>query len=222
MEPAIFSNLSAGIFLGFSAGIAPGPMLTLIIAQTLRFGVREGCKLALVPLLSDAPVLISAWLVAAQLQRFQMALGLFSCAGGALLLWLGYESWQTRTLQLTEAPSTTASLQQPATPQPQAQPQSWTRGILLNLLNPHPWLFWLTVGVPLLMRGGTANVWAGVAFVAGFYALLIGMKLVIVLLLGRLRHWLTGPNYGWTMRGLALLMWLFAAVLLRDGLRLLR
>ena len=35
---------------GLSCGLAPCPMLALLLAQTLRHGPREGCKIALPPL----------------------------------------------------------------------------------------------------------------------------------------------------------------------------
>ena len=47
----MFTALASGMLLGFSAGLSPGPMLTLVLAQTLRHGSREGCKIALTPLL---------------------------------------------------------------------------------------------------------------------------------------------------------------------------
>ena len=52
----MFSALTAGILLGLSAGFAPGPLLTLVIAQTLKHNVREGIKVALAPLISDFPI----------------------------------------------------------------------------------------------------------------------------------------------------------------------
>jgi hypothetical protein len=42
----MITALASGAFLGVSCGLAPGPLL----AQTLRHGPREGCKIALTPL----------------------------------------------------------------------------------------------------------------------------------------------------------------------------
>ena len=50
-------QLILGITLGFGAGIAPGPLLGLIVASTLRRGWKAGLRLALVPLISDAPLI---------------------------------------------------------------------------------------------------------------------------------------------------------------------
>jgi threonine/homoserine/homoserine lactone efflux protein len=136
-------------------------------------------------------------------------LGLVSLAGGALLLWLGSESWRTRAFEFLAAAASTTTA-----------PHSLTRGVLLNLLNPHPWLFWLMVGVPFLTRALPQTLWAGVLFTAGFYLLFIGSKVVLVL--GRARIWLNEQRYELVMRGLGLLWFGFAALLLRDGWQLLQ
>jgi len=59
--------LASGVLLGWSAGLSPGPLLALLLAQTLRHGPREGCKIALTPLVTDAPIIVVALVVAAKL-----------------------------------------------------------------------------------------------------------------------------------------------------------
>ena len=53
----------------FSCGLASGPLLALLLAQTLRHGPHEGCKIALTPLLTDAPIITVALVVAAKNTR---------------------------------------------------------------------------------------------------------------------------------------------------------
>jgi hypothetical protein len=48
----MMTALASGVLLGFSCGLAPGPLLALVLAQTLRHGAREGYKIALTPLVS--------------------------------------------------------------------------------------------------------------------------------------------------------------------------
>ncbi len=54
----MLAYLLQGIVLGFTAGISPGPMLGLVINQTLKHGWRAGSVTALAPLLSDMPIII--------------------------------------------------------------------------------------------------------------------------------------------------------------------
>ena len=48
----------AGILLGVYAGLSPGPMLFLVVSQTIKHDYREGLKIAFSPLISDIPIII--------------------------------------------------------------------------------------------------------------------------------------------------------------------
>ena len=63
------------------------------------------------------------------------------------------------------------------------------RGLLVNFLSPHPWLFWITVGGPTLIRAWQADAWHAVAFLFGFYGPLVGGKILVALgVAGGRRH----------------------------------
>lgn len=177
-------------------------MLALVLAQTLRHGPREGCKIALAPLVTDAPIILVALALAAQLAALRPLLGLVAIAGAIFVLYLAWES--LRPLR-------------PETETPAERPRSWFKGIATNLLNPHPWLFWLTVGAAMLAKSRAKGWPVAAAFLFGFYLLLVGSKMAVALLAGRSRHLLTGRPYRVAMRVLAMLLALFALLLLREG-----
>ncbi|NCD26558.1 MAG: hypothetical protein EOL86_13335, partial [Deltaproteobacteria bacterium] len=52
------SAAASGLVLGLSAGLSPGPLLTLMLSETLRHGVRAGLLVAVAPLISDLPIII--------------------------------------------------------------------------------------------------------------------------------------------------------------------
>ena len=196
--------LASGAFLGLSSGFAPGPLMALVLAQTLRHGAREGCKIALTPLVTDAPIILVALALASKLAELRPLLGIVSIAGGAFVLYLAWESfWPVR--QASETPA--------------ERPRSWFKGIVTNLLNPHPWIFWLTVGAAILAKA-TAQGWqVAAAFLFGFYLLLVGSKVLVALLTGRSRNLLAGQPYRVAMRVLAVMLALFAVLLFREGLK---
>jgi threonine/homoserine/homoserine lactone efflux protein len=196
--------LASGLLLGLSCGLAPGVLLTLVIAQTLRHGAREGCKVALAPLVTDLPIILLALVFAARLAEFQTLLGIVSIAGGFYVLWLAVDSF--RAGRADAAP-------------PECEPQSLRKGIVANFLNPNPWLFWFTAGAATLSKALAVGWLAAAVFLAAFYALLCGGKMAVAWLTARSRGFLTGGAYHWIMRTLGVLLALFAVLLFRDGMR---
>jgi threonine/homoserine/homoserine lactone efflux protein len=198
--------LVAGLVLGLAAGFSPGPLLAMVVAQALRHGLREGVKVAFVPLITDVPVILLSTLVLTGLASHGPVLGTISVAGGLFVGYLAYESLRTGPMELS------------ADARP---PRSLTTGALINMLSPHPYLFWLTVGAPTIHKG-IARSWLEPAlFLGGFYVCLVGSKVLVAVLVGRSRGLLTGQAYVNTMRGLGLLLLVFAVVLLAEGARLL-
>jgi threonine/homoserine/homoserine lactone efflux protein len=103
----------------------------------------------------------------------------------------------------------------------QTRPRSLAKGILVNILSPHPYLFWLSVGAPTMTRAWQAHIFAAVAFVASFYCLLVGSKIFLAVLAGKSKRFLTGRGYITTMRFLGLALCALALFLFKDGLDLL-
>jgi threonine/homoserine/homoserine lactone efflux protein len=202
----VFPFLITGVILGLSAGFSPGPLLTLVISQTLRHGIKEGLWVALAPLVTDLPIILITLLVLNQLTQSQAILGLISLVGGLFVLYLAVESLRTSRLDVEIRGG---------------EPQSLGKGVLVNALNPHPYLFWLTVGAPMLIKAWTENVFNAVGFVVGFYACLVGSKVLITLLTGTSRQFLAGKNYMYLMRVLGVLLIVFSGVLFKEGLVLL-
>ncbi len=200
----MLAAMITGLLLGASAGLSPGPMLALVLAQTLRHGPREGCKVALTPLVTDAPIILLVLVLAARLAQFQPMLGAMSVLGGVFILYLAWESLK-------------ATHREPGAPA--ERPRSWLKGITTNLLNPHPWVFWLTAGAAMLAKTLQEGWQTLGIFLAAFYAMLVGSKLAVALLAGRYRNVLSGSGYRVTMRVLAAMLALFGLLLLGDGLR---
>lgn len=206
MTPSPLSCLAAGTVLGLSAGFAPGPLLALVIRQTLRHDVKEGAKVALAPLITDVPIILVSLFLLNRLSDFDRVLGTVSLLGGGYVLYLAYESLRTGPVKLEPAAE---------------EPRSIRRGALINALNPHPYLFWATVGGPFLLRSGETALLTPALFVFGFYFFLVGSKVSLAVVVGRSRAFLTKRGYIWTLRVLGCLLVVFALFLLRDAVSLL-
>jgi threonine/homoserine/homoserine lactone efflux protein len=201
----MFAAVTTGMLLGLWAGLAPGPMLSLVITQTLQHNAKEGIKVALSPLVTDLPIIGLCLIVLARWTDAAWLLGTISLAGGVYILFLAYESARFKPL----AASTAAS-----------QPASMRKGIVVNFLNPHPYLFWITVGSPLLIKAWKDNPLAPLLFLTCFYGLLVGAKILLALLVGRTRNLLGSRGYIALMRVMGMVLALFAGLLLKEALEL--
>lgn len=202
IDDHMLTGLVTGLLLGSAAGLAPGPLMTVVIAQSLKHGPREGCKVALAPLITDGPIIATAFLVAGHLEHAQPLLGLLSLAGGLFVLYLAAQTFL--------APPPTLENPGPVT-------GSWLKGVLVNVLSPHPWMFWLTVGVVTLTRTSSRGYGEATVFLGTFYLFLVGTKIGLAVLIGRSRHRFNPRTHQLILRGLALALAVFACLLLHEG-----
>jgi len=199
----MISALTTGILFGLSSGLAPGPLLALVVTQTLKHDAKEGMKVAAAPLLTDLPIILVSVFILTRFLNYRSILGGISLVGGLYVLYLAYESLNTRFLSVGFS---------------ETEPRSFRKGWWVNTLSPHPYLFWITVGTPFILKSGAQGPLPPVLFVLFFYVSLVGSKMLLALLIGRSRSFLTKSTYLWIMRSLGFMLALFAIFLLRDGL----
>ena len=197
--------LVTGIILGLAAGFSPGPLLTLVVSETLQHDIRSGVKVALAPIITDLPIILLTLLLSTQLSRFKPILGGFSIVGGCFVLYLGVQCLRTKGVEIDLRT---------------AKPRSLAKGVIVNFLSPHPYIFWFSVGAPIVTKAMAESVFAPSAFIAGFYLFLVGSKILLALLVGRWRGFLAGRGYIYTMRFLGFVLCVLAVFLFRDGLKL--
>ena len=198
--------LSTGTLLGLAAGFAPGPLLVLVISETLRHNIKEGMKVSIAPIITDLPILLISLFVLTQLSNFNLLLGIISVLGGFFVLYLGYESLRIQGVELNLKEQSSNSLK---------------KGVITNVLNPHPYVFYMTVGAPMMVRAMDQNVFFAGAFLGSFLFLLVASKVVLAIIVGKSRTFLKGRAYINIMRILGILLILFSVFLFRDGIKLL-
>lgn len=154
-----------GLTLGFSAGVQPGPFLAYLLNQTLALGPRRALPFALAPLGSDGPIITIILLVLTQ-----MPLGfirVLQVAGGLFLLYLAYGAYRT-------AQANAAIITRPTQ-------TGFINAVLMNTISPGPWIFWSTVGGPLLLEAWRLSSGQALSFLLGFYLTLLGSLMGFVL-----------------------------------------
>lgn len=197
--------LFMGSLLGLSAGMAPGPLLTLVVSETLAHDIRAGVRVALAPLVSDLPIVLLTLFILSKVSGFQSVLGGISLVGGGVIFYMGIQGFRTPGAVLME----------------KKVPRSLTKGVLVNFLSPHPYLFWISVGAPAMGRAMAVNIGAAIFFVASFYLFLVGSKVGLAVFVGRSKSFLKGRIYRVTMKCLGGALCCLAIFLFKDGLGLL-
>ncbi len=198
------ASLYAGIVLGLSMGFSPGPFLMLVISQSLTHGAREGIKVSMAPLITDLPIILLSIFLLSKVVDSVFFLFAISLAQGLFLSYLAWENFQTRSIPF-ECQS--------------AIPHSVRRGVLVNFLNPNPYIFWFTVGSPMVLREWETSAVSSIGFLFSFYGCLVGAKCFIALLAGKSRQFLGGKIYRCLMRFLGILLLLFAIMLFWNAIQ---
>jgi len=192
----------SGLVFGFSGGIAPGPLLALTISETLRGGLGAGFRVCLAPIITDGPLILVTFFLLSRLGDLDILMGLISFLGGSFLLFLAFESWRTNPDNLhLEADAN----------------QALKRGVLTNLLNPSPYLFWVSVGTPTLLDANDHGPFAIPLFLLAFFASIVCSKLAVAMLTARFSDFLRSRFYLALMRFLALALLVFALLFYWDA-----
>src|SRR3990172_11541892 len=82
--------LALGVAYGLSAGIAPGPLLALVITTSRRDGWRAGALVAVAPLLTDIPIIVVSLSLLGQLS--DSSIGVIGVLGSLLVIRIGVDT----------------------------------------------------------------------------------------------------------------------------------
>lgn len=198
-----YTYLITGMLFGLSGGLTPGPLLTLVISETLRHNIREGIKISFAPLFSDLPIVLISLFLISRLSDVRLVLAMIAFLGGFYLFYLGYENITFKGAEI---------------PVKKAQPQSLKKGVITNFVNPNPYIFWMTIGAPVVMKASAHGYLAPAYFIAAMYFFMIGSKITIATLVGKSKRFLNSTFYQYLIRFLGLVLFFFALYFFREGL----
>ncbi len=203
------SYVGLGVGLGIAAGVSPGPLLTLVVSASLARGLPAGARIAVAPLLTDVPIVLVCLTVLDRLPARTLAV--ISILGAVYVLILGI---------MTLVSARTASLGAEVTPVSEGRAGDVWRGVLANLLNPHPWIAWISVMGPVVVRGFDQAPINAIVFVGLFYVLLVGSKLAIAALVARGRHLMSERVHRRVLAATGLVLIVLSGLLARDAFHL--
>jgi threonine/homoserine/homoserine lactone efflux protein len=164
MDTEIIAQLAgAGIALGIIEGIKPGPLLTMVIRESLSRGLKAGMWTAAAPLFTDGPLIIASLFLASWMATQPSVLFSISLLGALFLMKMGIECFSL----------------EPPDPDSDSDPDpsgSFKRGVLTNLLNPNVYMFWFLIGGPLMASAAEQEPLAPVLYAICFLITIILVK----------------------------------------------
>ena len=158
---------------GFAAAIQPGPFQAFLISRVAATDWKRTLPACLAPVISDVPIAI---LVISILGRIPVpAQNLLRAAGGALLVYL---AWTTLRHRLRPADTTARD---------SSAPRTLIAAVMVNLLNPNPYLAWALVLGPTALAAWNQHPSHAVALVGAMYCTMIAVFALFVFLVGTIR-----------------------------------
>ena len=201
------SLLLVAITLGLIEGIKPGPLMAVVISETAIHNWKAGLKVALVPLITDGPVIILSVLLYELLSIniiFQAILGF---AGTLILIWLGMDCFKKSKINFEE--------------ENQKDSHSLIKGIITNLTNPNMYLYWSLIGAPFLIDAYDLNASYPLIFICGFFTMFIILKVIIAILVDNSKEILKSSGYKKLLQFSGLALFIFAGFFFIDALTVL-
>jgi threonine/homoserine/homoserine lactone efflux protein len=198
--------LAIGLGIGLASGVSPGPLLTLVLTATLERGFGAGLRVASAPLVTDLPIIAACLVVLRSVPEvFLVAVTL---AGGVFVVYVGIKT-ALGARQWGEE-SVDKPVERPAS-------RDLWHGALVNVLSPHPWIFWLGVGVPAILSLWARSAVLAVGYVFFFFVGLVGSKTAIAGVVVRSRHHLGQRWYQVVLVACGVALMAFGVLLLVRG-----
>ena len=177
----ILSLMFAGSLLGIVEGIKPGPLLTMVVKETLSGGLKAGLWTAAAPIFTDGPLIVLSLFAAAWIATNAPLLIAITCAGSIFLAYMGMECFSMEAPHINEDSVLIR--------------RSFSRGIITNLLNPNVYVFWFLIGGPLMATAMKRDVFAPIAYALSFLMTIIITKATIAYFISKSAGRITSTSY---------------------------
>lgn len=145
--------LSIGFGVGLSGAIAPGPLFTATIKDTLKYGPLSGPMICIGHLMIEIPIIIGLALGVSYVINIPIVRALIGIIGGVGLFYLGVQILKERNKfeKISETSIQNIDVKKRKLKRDLIQPLK--NGFIFTVLNPSIFIWWSTIGNSLVMRG---------------------------------------------------------------------
>ena len=197
--------LFAAITLGVIEGVKPGPLMAVIISETMIHDWKAGLKVALVPLITDGPVIILSVILYELLTVNSTSQAMIGILGSFILIWLGVDCFKKSNIKFENKNHNIGM-------------HSLKKGIITNITNPNMYMYWILIGAPFLIDAYLTNITFPFLFVGGFFLAFILLKLIIAILVDNSKEFLNTTGYKRLLQGSGIALFLFSSMFFYDAL----
>ncbi|HOW14031.1 MAG TPA: LysE family transporter [Methanosarcina sp.] len=160
-------------------------------------------KVAVSPLITDLPIIFVVLFVLSHLTSSDLFVGIIAFLGASYLIYSGIESLKIKkdSIELNAG-----------------KKDALKKGVIVNFGNPHPYVFWLSIGGPIIFKSFSVHIWATILFITGFYLLLVGSKVIVALIVEKSKYFINSKYYFSIIRTLGIAQILFGLTFIKVGL----
>lgn len=194
----ILDDLFTGLTFGIAAGISPGPLLALLVSETIKGHKKNGFLVSISPIFTDIPILLICIFLIDSIEKYKSLLKGISFIGGLVLIYYGIKNLKEKEYKLeTDLAG------------------SFQKAVLLNILNPYTYLFWFFVGAPYVKN---TRLIEGVVFLLAFFIGIVGIMILITLFTEKIKKFIESRYYIYLLKVIGFLFIIFGILLLKDTL----
>jgi threonine/homoserine/homoserine lactone efflux protein len=200
----ILNMLLVGFTVGLSGALVPGPMLFATIETSLKKGWLAGPAVVLGHAVLELAICVLVVLGMTSLVG-SSAISAISVIGGAVLIIFGFMTIKGAS-GASEAFDTSFGI----TSSPVAA------GLITSASNPYFWLWWLTAGSALVLKGLEISLLAAVFFVIGHWLADLGWFCAVSASFGRGKNLMSPATYKRILNACGLFLILFGGWFVLD------
>ncbi len=192
----IFDDFFTGLTFGIAAGISPGPLLALLISETIKGHKKNGFLVSISPIFTDIPILIISLFILDSIEKYKTVLKLIYILGSFILFYFGFKNLMMQEYKVET--DLTGSLK---------------KAVILNILNPYTYLFWFFIGAPYIKNVSFSE---GIVFTISFFVGITGSMIIITIFTERLKRFIESRYYIYLLKTIGFLFIIFSILLIKD------
>jgi threonine/homoserine/homoserine lactone efflux protein len=167
----MFENFILGFGFAFAAAVQPGPLQAFLLSSVVQRGWKRTIVASFSPLISDIPI---AFLALFGLSKMPPVTSKILQFGGGIFLiylaWCSYLRWKNNGALISTTDDTA--------------PRTLIRAVIVNILNPNPYLGWSLVLGPAAIQAWHQNPLFSIILIFSFYITMITCLAATVIIFG--------------------------------------